>query len=101
MCGDSLIFFFFFFNDTATTEIYTLSLHDALPILFGVEFRALVKGVPEAEHRARQIRPRLVCIARRIDVVHLTVTPQSHPAGERRSARRRGHRGRRGGWQGG
>src|SRR2546430_3439114 len=25
-------FFFFFFNDTATTEIYTLSLHDALPI---------------------------------------------------------------------
>src|SRR3989442_5511981 len=29
------IFFFFFFNDTATTEIYTLSLHDALPILVG------------------------------------------------------------------
>src|SRR5260221_7552845 len=28
----SLFFFFFFFNDTATTEIYTLSLHDALPI---------------------------------------------------------------------
>jgi len=28
-----LCFFFFFFNDTATTEIYTLSLHDALPIL--------------------------------------------------------------------
>src|SRR5256885_15589147 len=27
-----LSFFFFFFNDTATTEIYTLSLHDALPI---------------------------------------------------------------------
>src|SRR5215475_16119343 len=26
---------FFFFNDTATTEIYTLSLHDALPILTG------------------------------------------------------------------
>src|SRR3712207_9343638 len=32
-------FFFsicFFFNDTATTEIYTLSLHDALPILLGI-----------------------------------------------------------------
>src|SRR5258708_8921263 len=28
------ICFFFFFNDTATTEIYTLSLHDALPISF-------------------------------------------------------------------
>src|SRR5256885_12704656 len=27
-----LFLFFFFFNDTATTEIYTLSLHDALPI---------------------------------------------------------------------
>src|SRR5574340_1663919 len=27
-----LFWFFFFFNDTATTEIYTLSLHDALPI---------------------------------------------------------------------
>src|SRR5215216_8101517 len=32
-CG----FFFFFFNDTATTEIYTLSLHDALPIRDNVE----------------------------------------------------------------
>src|SRR5216684_9301507 len=30
-----LSFFFFFFNDTATTEIYTLSLHDALPISLG------------------------------------------------------------------
>src|SRR5256885_8836505 len=29
---------FFFFNDTATTEIYTLSLHDALPILFFICF---------------------------------------------------------------
>src|SRR5256885_10443412 len=34
-----LFLFFFFFNDTATTEIYTLSLHDALPIYdFGVGF---------------------------------------------------------------
>src|SRR2546429_6276133 len=31
-CLPSTQFFFFFFNDTATTEIYTLSLHDALPI---------------------------------------------------------------------
>src|SRR5690348_17766880 len=35
--------FFFFFNDTATTEIYTLSLHDALPIL------AIVEGVAGAK----------------------------------------------------
>src|SRR5436309_4710079 len=32
MCPRSSFLFFFFFNDTATTEIYTLSLHDALPI---------------------------------------------------------------------
>src|SRR5256885_6123432 len=32
MCQTQLIYLFFFFNDTATTEIYTLSLHDALPI---------------------------------------------------------------------
>src|SRR2546430_7373713 len=32
--GLSPCFTFFFFNDTATTEIYTLSLHDALPILW-------------------------------------------------------------------
>src|SRR5256885_12442500 len=32
MSSPPLLYFFFFFNDTATTEIYTLSLHDALPI---------------------------------------------------------------------
>src|SRR2546422_9609835 len=37
----SFFFFFFFFNDTATTEIYTLSLHDALPI--SQQFKA---GIP-------------------------------------------------------
>ena len=36
-CG---YFLFFFFNDTATTEIYTLSLHDALPI-WGLGFGGL------------------------------------------------------------
>ena len=30
--GGGGVVYFFFFNDTATTEIYTLSLHDALPI---------------------------------------------------------------------
>src|SRR6266702_8565197 len=32
LSNTTISFFFFFFNDTATTEIYTLSLHDALPI---------------------------------------------------------------------
>src|SRR5256885_12754828 len=42
------MFCFFFFNDTATTEIYTLSLHDALPILpVGGELIAVGVGVHE------------------------------------------------------
>src|SRR2546430_17258182 len=36
-----LFFLFFFFNDTATTEIYTLSLHDALPIYGGADDHVL------------------------------------------------------------
>src|SRR5256885_8171066 len=51
--------FFFFFNDTATTEIYTLSLHDALPIfgfyLHQIPVRTL--EIPEhAMHSARKTR---------------------------------------------
>ncbi len=41
-------YFFFFFNDTATTEIYTLSLHDALPIYQPL----FVKEVKEAFAKA-------------------------------------------------
>src|SRR5439155_25945219 len=37
---------FFFFNDTATTEIYTLSLHDALPISPSPRLRRLAPPVP-------------------------------------------------------
>src|SRR3989337_3943860 len=40
--------FFFFFNDTATTEIYTLSLHDALPIL--MTWRAWPSGDTSGSH---------------------------------------------------
>src|SRR5258705_8738121 len=36
---------FFFFNDTATTEIYTLSLHDALPISYGITGGTVGAGV--------------------------------------------------------
>src|SRR5258707_912964 len=48
-----LSFFFFFFNDTATTEIYTLSLHDALPIFIvhgGVAARDRLELVEEVQH---------------------------------------------------
>src|SRR5689334_24281506 len=40
-----MLFTLFFFNDTATTEIYTLSLHDALPICPTVFWRACVTPV--------------------------------------------------------
>src|SRR2546425_6301837 len=52
-----LCFFFFFFNDTATTEIYTLSLHDALPIsLRGDAGVDGLGGLQEARARERERR---------------------------------------------
>src|SRR5256885_13173170 len=45
-----MISFFFFFNDTATTEIYTLSLHDALPIYRSCELQA-----PQLAQAGRQL----------------------------------------------
>src|SRR3712207_8177218 len=62
---------FFFFNDTATTEIYTLSLHDALPICAGHEGQhvedALEPGAPPGqaaqehggEHHRKRVAHRL------------------------------------------
>src|SRR5258706_13706205 len=49
-------FFFFFFNDTATTEIYTLSLHDALPI-YGVVMPFAMRRLARA--RADDVRDHL------------------------------------------
>src|SRR3989449_7231252 len=46
---------FFFFNDTATTEIYTLSLHDALPILFGHGPLGCLLGMLAAARQARVV----------------------------------------------
>src|SRR5450631_4919623 len=63
-------FFFFFFNDTATTEIYTLSLHDALPISIstcrpcrGLNWRgAFWRGSRSEEHTSElQSHVNLVC----------------------------------------
>src|SRR2546430_3246552 len=52
----SHFFFFFFFNDTATTEIYTLSLHDALPISLGLQVGVLWRA-------AHEPLPGLECVA--------------------------------------
>src|SRR3712207_7310425 len=45
-----MLFILFFFNDTATTEIYTLSLHDALPIYAAVYFARVQPEVRGHEH---------------------------------------------------
>src|SRR3712207_9157151 len=50
----------FFFNDAATTEIYTLSLHDALPILEGGTVRGAVLRIDGVE---REVRARLTLAA--------------------------------------
>src|SRR5436309_15810695 len=51
-------FLFFFFNDTATTEIYTLSLHDALPIWPGIEvLRRQVRVLVVEPHATVQREP--------------------------------------------
>src|SRR2546422_7425350 len=70
------LFFFFFFNDTATTEIYTLSLHDALPIstersrmraFSSLQFHATLAAPPRRSSRSEehtselQSRLHLVC----------------------------------------
>src|SRR2546422_6866645 len=86
-----MLLFFFFFNDTATTEIYTLSLHDALPILgfvdptdfkdqFGVEGKVVLltfgllspnKGIeyvlnalPRSEEHTSELQSRLHLVCR-------------------------------------
>src|SRR2546429_7438707 len=82
-----LFFFFFFFNDTATTEIYTLSLHDALPISGGstrstcrsplgapfrsisptgrpVSIEASSAGLPRSEEHTSELQSRLHLVCR-------------------------------------
>src|SRR5438046_8194726 len=51
MFNISIFFFFFFFNAPATTEIYTLSLHDALPIFYTMSVSAVLvlrRKMPQA-----------------------------------------------------
>src|SRR2546430_15795117 len=62
-------FFFFFFNDTATTEIYTLSLHDALPIYLRLPARqrrprACDLGALLGGETAPQVRQPLIALLR-------------------------------------
>src|SRR2546430_12541614 len=65
-------FIFFFFNDTATTEIYTLSLHDALPICRQLLARQDRPGSPPDRVGRRRARRR-----------HFRKVSQNGPGGDR------------------
>src|SRR2546430_13115627 len=88
---------FFFFNDTATTEIYTLSLHDALPILTDVPASSRSRGDAEGvtsivtvpsprseEHTSElQSQSNIVCrllLEKKIGPVRLTANTPYRPA---------------------
>src|SRR5258708_38805238 len=73
MYTSALLPFFFFFNDTATPEIYTLSLHDALPI----SSSGLVDAGPDAIRRGAQ----------RARLRGLRAPPDSVGPGDRKSTR--------------
>src|SRR2546430_6554054 len=66
----SVIFFFFFFNDTATTEIYTLSLHDALPIS-GAE--RIASGV-DTNDESRRAHP----LSNQASRLHIKIRSEEH-----------------------
>src|ERR1022692_5311188 len=87
----SSFFLFFFFNDTATTEIYTLSLHDALPIYTaganpvhpGVGHHA-VQPYRSEEHTSELQSPcNLVCRLL-LEKKNKITLPRSWPSGTRR-----------------
>src|SRR2546426_7860450 len=70
---------FFFFNDTATTEIYTLSLHDALPILDDLVSCAGRQGTPLLERGTKPGFGRAVFLYRdrkstRLNSSHLVIS---------------------------
>src|SRR5256884_4568556 len=68
-------FLFFFFNDTATTEIYTLSLHDALPISFASQHRRHANRRFSVNPKSRRCRSsdRIYALS---SVARIAVAPQ-------------------------
>src|SRR6185369_17997525 len=69
--GPSIFLYCFFFNDTATTEIYTLSLHDALPIFPGSDGRMALDGGragnedrPRSEEHTSELQSHLNLVCR-------------------------------------
>src|SRR2546427_11180549 len=84
------MFFFFFFNDTATTEIYTLSLHDALPIS-GDGLPGTAVSAPQDDQPESRDVPAILC-QRGASVRALgraARRPRAAPRGSRRAGDRR------------
>src|SRR3712207_9029262 len=77
---------FFFFNDTATTEIYTLSLHDALPIS-GHDLDALAEEHHAAQHDVRVEQAELQQPPVPDEVPGGVGAVAQHPAQDRKSTR--------------
>src|SRR3712207_7440078 len=61
-----LVLLFFFFNDTATTEIYTLSLHDALPI-FMAKNSGLEKNITDLKGQIERLQGENARMVKQID----------------------------------
>src|ERR1044072_8897018 len=75
-CSSRLFALFFFFNDTATTEIYTLSLHDALPISLAARAAAGARAHRQSPWRSRLSRQRRWARVR----AGAVLSPQGGPA---------------------
>src|SRR6266704_7195938 len=87
------VFLFFFFNDTATTEIYTLSLHDALPISRGSRSTGTPRSWPvptgsaRSEEHTSELQSRFDLVCRLLlekkknndTLHHRDSTPTYHP----------------------
>src|SRR2546425_13349346 len=92
-CAPRRSLIFFFFNDTATTEIYTLSLHDALPIYSAADAEGGDRARPEGPRRrsggdagAREAQPAVRDLRRQEVSEPGAAAHRSHRRGQRRAA---------------
>src|SRR4030095_17159978 len=75
------LFSFFFFNDTATTEIYTLSLHDALPIWSDAADHRFRKALQARKQVRLDARPRYETGAEDDQTMHAGIGEGAHRRG--------------------
>src|SRR5437867_10128629 len=71
---NGLVYFSFFFTDTATTETYTLSLHDALPICLRTAQRAVAADARRGNGIRRGVRRRADRKSTRLNSSHRTIS---------------------------